>query len=372
MGGNSAPSSLRALVVDDAALYRKVLAGILAEMPGVEVVGTASGGRMGLERMAALRPDFITLDIEMPDLTGVEVLQAMQSLGLDAGVVVVAAPTLGGGRATVRALELGALDFVTKPEGCGQEACRQLRERLARVVGEFARRKGIRAALGPAARVSPPNPPRPPAAAVDEPAARPAAPLTKPGMVLIGASTGGPQALATVLARIPGDLGVPLFVVQHMPPLFTQALAASLDGKCSVRVAEAREAEVAAPNRVYLAPGGKQMKLAAGPGGQVVVRITDDPPENNCRPSADCLFRSAALYFPGEALAVVLTGMGNDGALGVRLLKRGGSRTVAQDEASCVVFGMPKEAIATGMVDVIAPLDTIAGEIVRAVRGNAA
>jgi two-component system chemotaxis response regulator CheB len=150
--------------------------------------------------------------------------------------------------------------------------------------------------------------------------------------------------------------------------MFTQPLAASLDKKSAVRVKEAQDGEVAQPNRCYIAPGGRQMKLTPGSAGELVVRITDDPPENGCRPAVDYLFRSVALHFPGRAVAAILTGMGNDGTAGLRMLRRSGCYSVAQDEASCVVFGMPKEAIQAGVIDAVVPLDKIAGSIVRSVR----
>ncbi len=159
-----------------------------------------------------------------------------------------------------------------------------------------------------------------------------------------------------------------MFIVQHMPAMFTQPLAASLDKKSAIRVKEAQDGEAAQPNCAYVAPGGRQMKLAAGPKGEVVLRITDDPPENGCRPAVDYLFRSAALHFPGRSVAAILTGMGNDGTEGLRLLKRSGCFSIAQDEASCVVFGMPKEAIQAGVVDTVAPLEAIGAAIVRSVR----
>jgi two-component system chemotaxis response regulator CheB len=152
-----------------------------------------------------------------------------------------------------------------------------------------------------------------------------------------------------------------------MPPLFTEPLAASLSAKCAIHVKQAVNGECARPGNAYLAPGGRHMKLSRGPRGEAIIRITEDPPENNCRPAVDYLFRSAALEFPGRSVAVILTGMGQDGTLGLRQLKRGGCISIAQDEASCVVFGMPKEAIQAGVVDIVAPLDSVAREILRAV-----
>jgi len=360
----------RILVVDDTAVFRRIVSDALAGLPGVEVVGTAPNGRLALARMAALRPDMVTLDIEMPEMDGIEVLEAMGPAGLKAGVIVLSALTVRGGEMTVRALELGAFDFLTKPEGgtpAGNGAL--LRDRLLPMIRAYERRQDIRMMLrGNAGRA-----PRPEAAP-----ARPApvAPepvfanrrRTGPPLVLIGVSTGGPAALANLLPALPADLGAPVFIVQHMPALFTKPLAANLDRKSVIHVREAQDGVVAQGNYAYLAPGGMQMKLAPGPGGEVMLRLADDPPENGCKPSVDYLFRSAALQFPGRAVAAILTGMGNDGTAGLRMLKRGGCFSIAQDEASCVVFGMPKEAIAAGLIDTIAPLERIAAAIVRSVR----
>jgi two-component system chemotaxis response regulator CheB len=187
-------------------------------------------------------------------------------------------------------------------------------------------------------------------------------------MVLIGVSTGGPVALAQLLPAIPRDIGVPILIVQHMPPMFTKSLADNLSAKCAVRVREAVHGEFPDPNTVYIAPGGRQMRLGTGAENRPVIELTDDPPENNCRPAVDYLFRSAAIHFPGRSMAVILTGMGSDGALGLRLLKRSGCFVIAQDEASCVVYGMPKAAVDAGMADVILPLESIANRIAAVVR----
>jgi two-component system chemotaxis response regulator CheB len=351
----------RVLVVDDTAVFRRIVSEALASLPGVEVVGVAANGKLALARMAALHPDLITLDIEMPEMNGLEVLQAMAAAGSKAGVIVLSALTVRGGEMTVRALELGAFDFVTKPEaGSPEQNLALIRSRLLPMIRAFSRR--------PANPQPCPTEPRPRRAehvcfSTSGSGCRP----TGPPIVLIGVSTGGPNALAELLPALPSDLPAPVFIVQHMPPLFTQALAANLQAKSAIRIREATHGEAATPGRVYLAPGGRQMKLTAGPRGQIIVEVTNDPPENNCRPSVDYLFRSVALQFPGRAIAAILTGMGNDGAEGLRLLKRGGCCSMAQDEATCVVFGMPREAILAGVVDKVLPLAMIAPTIVRSV-----
>ncbi len=359
--------STRVLVVDDTVLFRRVISDALSGIDNVEVAGSASNGKLALSRLRTLAPDVMTLDMEMPEMNGLEVLEAMKASGSQTGVIVLSSHTVRGGALTIRALELGAFDFVTKPEGgSAQESMLQLRNRMQPILRAFERRKEIRSILSgtapkPVTATSPPS-------SVREASAPPrrtrgiVAPL-----VLIGVSTGGPAALAELLPSIPAQFKAPIFIVQHMPPLFTKALAQSLQLKCAIRVKEASDGEIAENGCAYIAPGGRHMKLAPVPAGGIMISLSDDPPENNCRPSVDCLFRSAALHFPGRSVAAILTGMGNDGAHGFKLLKRGGCYTIAQDEATCIVFGMPREAILTGAVDTVAPLSNIAPAIIRAV-----
>jgi two-component system, chemotaxis family, protein-glutamate methylesterase/glutaminase len=372
---------LRVLVVDDAALFRKIISETLASVPDVEVVGTASNGSIALARIAALKPDLVLLDIEMPEMNGIEVLQAIRKQGIEVGVIIISAFTRSGSEMTIRALELGAFDFITKATvGSAEQNRDSIRADLVRMVKTFSRRHEIRSILkgdrSPAGGI----PTRPAPVSSQKPAGASENVIermeklsgwTRPSMVLLGISTGGPNALSKMLPRIPNTLGVPIFIVQHMPPLFTQSLAASLNDRCSLSVKEAEHGETARPNVVYIAPGGKHMKINPGPSGEIQIEISNDPPENNCKPAVDTLFRSAAHGFAGRACAVIMTGMGSDGTLGLRLLKRHGCRTIAQDEASCVVFGMPKEAIDAGVIDVVAPLDSIADEITKAVKGYA-
>ena len=371
---------LRALVVDDTALFRRVISDALGLLPDVEVVATAPNGKIALERIETLKPDLVTLDVEMPDLDGIQVLEAIKQRGLDCGVVMVSAHTLKGGELTIRALEKGAFDFITKPSGGDiQTNLGSIRDAMLPIVNAFRRKREIRSILGnrtPTAMSAAGQPSTVvdrsrPQATSDKPApsARPVEYAGKAELVVLGISTGGPNALTHLLPALPANFPTPILIVQHMPPLFTQSLAVSLNGKCAMRVKEAADADICQPGWVYIAPGGRQMKTIAGPKGEVTLRITDDPPENNCRPSVDYLFRSVANHFPGRAVAVIMTGMGSDGVVGLRLLKRQGSRVIAQDEASCVVFGMPGEAVKAGVVDVIVPLDRLAEEIRRAVKG---
>jgi two-component system chemotaxis response regulator CheB len=356
--------STRVLVVDDASIFRRIISEALSGLPGVEVVGTAANGKFALARLASLRPDVITLDIEMPEMNGLEVLEAMRASGAEASVIVLSSRTVRGGEMTIRALESGAFDFITKPDGGSfEENLGLLRESLQPIVHTLERQREIRSILH-SKRAQPPatENPTPTAVLPVRPRGR-----SGPPIVLIGVSTGGPTALAELIPGFPSSIGAPVFVVQHMPPHFTDALAQRLQSKSAILVREAKDGEVAQANCVYIAPGGRQMKLSPGPKGEIVINVNDDPPEKACRPSVDYLFRSAALHFPGRSVAAILTGMGNDGTEGMRMLKRAGSLTIAQDEATCVVFGMPKEAIHAGVVDSVLPLSQIAGAITRAI-----
>lgn len=373
-------SPLRVLVADDSILFRRVMAEVLASLPDVEVVGQASNGRLAVQKVLELCPDLLTLDMEMPEMNGLAVLDALRRTGAPPMVIVVSALTKQGGHLTMQALQKGAFDFITKPDTANAAVSREaLRAELAPRLKAMELRLGVRGILrgssAPAPEVLPAEPRtepvnREPASGLGDVGQRMTrlAGTARPELVLIGVSTGGPNALAALLPALPGKLGVPVLVVQHMPAVFTQSLAENLAAKCSLRVCEAANEDVAVADTVYIAPGGRQMRLVHGPEGRRVIQIIDDPPENNCRPSVDYLFRSVALNFPGQAMGVILTGMGSDGTLGLRLLKRHGCFVIAQDEASCVVYGMPKAAVAAGVVDELLPLDAIAGRIASAVR----
>ncbi len=356
--------NLRVLVVDDTIMYRKVVGDLLAEMPGVEVVGTANNGKIALTRIASLKPDLITLDVEMPIMNGLETLEEIQKSYPDVGVIMLSTLTKRGSDITMRALELGAFDFIAKPDAeAMQENVQMLRGAIGPRVKAFAKRMELRALLK--------QRPRP----VGATAPVPAAPVVltssrrtgKSKAVAIGISTGGPNALTKMLPQLP-KLGVPIFVVQHMPPVFTKSLAESLDAKCQYEVREAENNEIVRPDVIYIAPGGKHMRVASNTGGVKIIQVTDDPPENNCKPAVDYLFRSVAREYGALSTGVIMTGMGGDGTLGLKVLKSFGAVTIGQDEESCVVYGMPKMAADAGVVDVVSPLQMIAPEIIRTVR----
>jgi two-component system chemotaxis response regulator CheB len=318
----------------------------------------------------------------MPEMDGLAVLDALASSGYPpVEVIVVSAQSQRGGDLTMRALEKGAFDFITKPDAASPQLAREaLLRDLAPRVRAISNRLEIRAILH---SKSPQAHPALPVHSVVAPTVNAHSTLdgiatrmqrlshpVKPEMVLIGVSTGGPIALARLLPAIPADIGVPILIVQHMPALFTKSLADSLATKCAVHVREAMNGDHPEPNTAYIAPGGCQMRLKIGPDNGPVIELTDDPPENNCRPAVDYLFRSVANRFPGSAMAVILTGMGSDGTLGLRLLKRHPCFVIAQDEGSCVVYGMPKAVVDAGLADVILPLESIACRITSIVKGD--
>jgi len=360
---------LKILIVDDTAIFRKIIKDILIEIPGVEVVGVAQNGNIALKKLSCLKPDLLILDIEMPEMSGIEVLEYLKNEEIAIGAVMLSSLTQTGSAITIKALELGAFDFIAKPQKNNLEENKQaVKDSITPILKAFARKKAAdNTSKNKITRKSV-------SSTLDKrrKASLSALSTNKPGrlkkgraeLVAIGISTGGPNALASMLPEIPGDIGVPILIVQHMPPVFTGSLAKSLNAKCSIKVKEAVNRESLIPNTAYIAPGGKQMKIASNADGKNrIIKITDDPPENSCKPSADYLFRSVSQHYTGSATGIIMTGMGADGTQGLKLMHESGSIIIAQDEASCIVYGMPKEAIEAGIVDVIVPLHRIAGKI---------
>lgn len=368
-------NKLRVLVVDDTIVYRKVVSDILSEIPGVEVVGVAHNGKIALDKIKILKPDLVTLDIEMPVMNGIEVLEALKrDQSTTTGAVMLSTLTAEGSIMTMKALELGAFDFILKPQSTNlTEGKNLLKNALLPVIAAFKMRGGgfLRSPHRPENQAPPAARRISPTLGANVTSPKIVARRGRSEIVTIGISTGGPNALTAMLPQLPKDLGVPVLIVQHMPPVFTASLAASLNKKCALEVKEAVHREPLMPNVVYIAPGGKQMKLAAATDGiQRLISITDDPPENSCKPAADYLFRSVGDYFVGRTTAVIMTGMGADGTKGLQILKSKGAYIIGQDEYSCVVYGMPKSAAEAGLVDIVCPLNKIAEEIVRSVKGR--
>jgi two-component system chemotaxis response regulator CheB len=347
---------VRVLVVDDSMVIRRLVTEALASDPQIEVVGIAQNGRIALEKIASLKPDAVTMDIEMPEMNGIETVRALRRTHPRLPVVMFSTLTERGASATLDALAAGASDYVTKPSNVGSfaESQHNIREQL---IPKLKALTGTRRVAVPAT---------PPAPKV--PSAR--RPRTGPfGVLAIGCSTGGPDALAHVLPTLPADLPVPVVIVQHMPPVFTRLLAARLDGQSKVSVAEAEHGEPLVPGRVLIAPGGRHLVVRRS-GTAVVAELTDDPPENFCRPAVDVLFRSVANVYGDRVLAAVLTGMGRDGEKGAHVIRDGGGEVVAQDDATSVVWGMPGAVAMAGQADQILPLQQIGPHLAAALAGG--
>ncbi len=365
-------NTIKALVVDDTIVYRKIVSDVLNGMPGIEVVGTANNGKIALSKIRTLKPDLVSLDIEMPEMNGIEVLQELKNMENPPLVIMVSTLTQQGGEMTIKALELGAFDFLPKPEeGRMADNMLKVKKALDPIVLHVKRHR-----LGMTSPSKLTRTVAPPASKLKSTemqpfvrtAPKPAGIKTRSEIIGIGISTGGPNALTTMIPMLPKNLKAPVLIVQHMPPIFTASLAASLDKKSALEVREAKDGDTIEPGKVLIAPGGKQMKIVAGADGLTrKIKITDDPPENSCKPSADYLFRSIAQHYVGRSTGVIMTGMGSDGSKGLVQMKKNGSFIIAQDEKTCTVFGMPKEPIESGIVDVIAPLEKIADEIVKTV-----
>jgi two-component system, chemotaxis family, protein-glutamate methylesterase/glutaminase len=333
------------LVVDDSAFMRRIISELIGSASDLRVIGTARNGREALERIAQLNPDVITMDIEMPELNGLEALERIMRDDPRPVVVLSAAEARGREDPTLRALELGAVDFVRKPSGPISLDMAAVRERLLSAI-RTAAGANLRH-LEVAAQLRHGNVHRSDAAE------------TVHRVVVIAASTGGPRALADVVPHLPADLGAAVLVVQHMPAGFTRSLAARLDAQSLLPVHEAVDGESIRASRVYVAPGGRHMRVLRGVSGCTIV-LEDTAPLWGVRPAADPLFASVAECFGPAAIGVVLTGMGRDGAAGLRAIRAAGGRGLAQDRESSVIFGMPQAALAAGGAERLVPLRDIA------------
>lgn len=357
------------MVIDDSALYRKVVREVLNSAPGVEVVGMAPNGRIALAQIQSLRPDVITLDFEMPQLDGIGVLRKLADDPHAPAAIMVSAFTASGANATTAALQEGAFDFVLKPATKSlEESVKQLRCDLLPKLEACRLRAKIpprRTKLPVAPAKRPAAPPRRTPVAGKNNAFRP-----KPEMVGVAVSTGGPKALTRLLPKLARNFPCPILMVQHMPPMFTASLAADLDRRCPLEVLEATHGMSPRVGQIVIAPGGKQMRVVMTD-GTPKIEITNDPPERNCKPAADYLFRSIAAAYGDKSVGVVLTGMGDDGTIGSKAIKDQGGLIIAQDEASCVVYGMPKSVVDEGLADFIEPLDKVAQRLTSAMQRGA-
>jgi two-component system chemotaxis response regulator CheB len=352
---------IRVLVVDDSVVIRRLVTHALEQDPLIEVVGTASNGVIGLQRIPQLNPDVLTLDIEMPEMNGLEMLRSIRRNYPQLRVIMFSTLTERGAAITLEALTLGADDYVAKVSNEGsldRSMCRLREEMIPKIKQFFSLPGQSLAAARPEKAYAPGAPP-----------ARQGTPIlqsvkVRPKVVVIGVSTGGPTALGSILPELPAGFRLPVLVVQHMPPLFTRLLAERLHSTCHLPVEEASQGSPVEPGKILIAPGDFHLKVASS-GGGVRVLLDQSPPQNSCRPAVDALFASIGEVYGGAVVAVILTGMGHDGLHGVEILKAHGASVLAQDEASSVVWGMPGAVVNAGLADRVLPLDQVVPEILR-------
>jgi len=340
-------SPVRVLVVDDSALMRKLIPQIIETDASIQVVGTAMDGNFGLKKIEELHPHVITLDLEMPSMGGLDMLkEIMRRHRLP--VIVVSSHSTEGASVTLKALSMGAFDFVAKPSDVSARMPEIARELIGKIKAA-AQSRGIKVTAMPQAAVP-----------VDK--ISPDSKRQPTRIVAIGISTGGPQALQYLLPQLPGDFPGSIVVVQHMPEGFTEMFARRLDEICALKVKEAQSGDLLLAGRVLICPGSRHLKVKRLPLGDVAV-LSDDPRVNGHRPSADVLFRSVAEEFGAKSIALLMTGMGEDGAQGLGVVKTAGGMTIAQSEESCVVYGMPKAGIERGFAVRVVGLEALANAL---------
>ena len=337
--------TIRVVVVDDSALVRGVLSEIINRTGDMQVVGTACDPYEARERIRELDPDVVTLDVEMPRMDGLAFLERLMRLR-PTPVVMVSTLTERGAQTTLRALELGAVDFVAKPTADVRGGLQELAREIACKLRIAAQARVGRHLAALPAQAAPRTKPAPGSARSDT-------------LIAIGASTGGTEAIRELLQGLPPTLPG-IVITQHMPPGFTASFAARLDGLCALHVREARDGEPVLQGHVYIAPGGRHVTVERAASGGYVVRIDDGEPVNRHKPSVDVMFRSVARWAGPRAIGIMLTGMGADGAAAMREMRERGAYNFVQDQASCVVYGMPREAVAAGAADEVVPLHALA------------
>ena len=347
---------LKILIVDDTITYRTVLKTVIQGIPNCETVATAVHGEDALEKIKDLSVDIVLLDVEMPKMDGMETLRHIKEKYPKIQVIMVSGANRSSANITIEALQAGALDFVSKPdENTAGESIEKLISLLTPLFQQVQAESKEKSAY--TEQVVRPTP-------APEKLFQQATKLpSQIDVICIAVSTGGPKSLNEVIPMLPGDIGVPVLMVQHMPPVFTASLADSLDRRSKLRVKEAELGEPIEPNTVYIAPGGVHMDIKHGEDRTIEIDIHSDPPENSCRPAADVLFRSVAKVYGKNILAVVMTGMGSDGALGVQEMKKNGCYCINQTEETCVVYGMPRAIDEMGLADAQVDLERIAPKI---------
>jgi two-component system chemotaxis response regulator CheB len=348
---------IRVLVVDDSVVVRRIVSEELSADPEIEIAGTASNGQIAIAKMTQVCPDLVTLDVEMPDMDGLTALAQIRKTHPKTPVIMFSALTERGANATLDALALGASDYFTKPSGAGglEESQQLIRAELIPAIKALCKEKLAPKLLPLPVKSAPSTQATPSASRVD--------------VIAVGVSTGGPNALAELFRVLPADLPVPLLIVQHMPPMFTRLLAERLTSTLRLPAEEATSGVVLKPGRALIAPGNYHLTVVRE-GTQVRAILNQEPAENSCRPAVDPLFRSVARVFGPNVLAVVLTGMGQDGLRGCEEIRAAGGQVIVQDEASSVVWGMPGFVARAGLADKVLPLAMIGAEIVRRVGGS--
>jgi two-component system chemotaxis response regulator CheB len=358
----------RVLIVDDSAVMRNLLRSVVSSDPALEVSGTASDGRSALNALAMLKTDLVLLDVEMPVMDGLATLKAMRERAPKLPIIMCSALTQRGATVTIEALAAGASDYVAKPAGqeSREAAAKTLALELIPKIRALTARRMMSAApasgasSGSARRLLFPGPP-PPRLAVRRIS------RVAPSVLVIGVSTGGPAALDVLLPALPASFRLPVLIVQHMPEIFTRQLAERLNTRCPLHVCEAEEGMPVAAGNIYIARGNWHMRLLqpAAHGAPPTLHLTQEPPENHCRPAVDVLLRSAAQIYGASTLALILTGMGSDGLAGCRTLFQLGATILAQDEATSAVWGMPGSVAHAGLAHAVLPLSALAPEILR-------
>lgn len=387
-------SIIRVLIADDSSVTRRIVSEAILREPDMELAGAAQDGEEAIAFFKSQKPDLILLDVDMPTLNGIEALKAIRRLSDSVPVVMFSTLTVKGGEATLDALAAGATDYVAKPTGVGHlnKAMDYLRQELVPKIrmwgARYKSRQGkttqtytagtgktnavtamaasgaIKEARGSAS--FPVTLSKPPISAPPQLQRRRSGPIN---VLAIGSSTGGPNALADLMSLLPGDLGVPVLITQHMPPVFTHLLAERLDRSSRLKVKEAFDGAVVRPGEAWVAPGDFHM-IVTREGTETLLRINKNPPENSCRPAVDVMFRSIADVYGASALACVLTGMGRDGTAGAQVLSKTGASILAQDEASSVVWGMPRAVYEAGLAEAVLNLKDMAAAITTRIRGS--
>lgn len=355
---------IKILVIDDSITYRQIMQAVITKIEDAECVGTAASGQIALRKVQVLQPDLILLDVVMPDMDGVTTLQQIKQQYPTVEAIMISSFNMNNAKETLRSLQIGALDFITKPKVSNPEqGIDELVQYLKPFISllqtkkyaRFSYKQGTNTVMAVVTQTTiPPT-------IIASPAKR------KFDLIVIGVSTGGPKALDQLIPHLPATIPCPIIIVQHMPPMFTESLAMKLHEDSALQVIETKGGEILTAGYIYIAQGGKHLILREHSAGGFYLALNENAPVNNCRPSVDVLFQSVATVFKGKVLAIIMTGMGRDGTEGVRLLKQNGAKCLIQDQESSVVWGMPGSIYEAGLADEIVPLTSLSHRIIQLV-----